>query len=83
MIMNAMFTPKKEEKRNLETWSSVDGGKKRQLDNIMINEGSKNWVRNVKTKGQANINQMYQHKILKMEINIKLNEKKTRKEGNI
>ena len=71
-IMNTTITPEKEEIRNLETRSIPDGGIKRQLDYIMINESCKNWIRNVKTKGQADISQIYQHKIITMEINIRL-----------
>ena len=49
-IMNTMFTPKKAEIRNLETRSSPDGGIRRQLDYIIINESCKNWIKSVKMK---------------------------------
>ena len=80
-IVNTVFTPKKGMVENLETWRSGDGGIQRQLDYIIISEENKNRVRSAKTKGQSNINQMRQRKILRMEINISIKSKK-KKRGN-
>ena len=62
--MNTTFTPKKGKKKKLETRASGDGEIQRQLDYLMISEKTKNWVRRTEARGQANINQTYQHKII-------------------
>ena len=80
-IMNTMFTPKKGEKGKLVTCTSGDGGAQRHLDYI-ISEKNKNWVKKTETRGQADINQMYQRGIVRMEINIALKKQEKQKEGN-
>ena len=57
----------------------LGGGIQRKLDYVIISEKKENWVRIAKAKGQADINQMYQRKIVRMEINIKLKQEKKRK----
>ena len=38
----------------------------------MVSQKHKNWVNNSKTKGIANVNQIYQHRILQMDMTMKL-----------
>jgi len=41
----------------------------------MISQKHKNWVNNSRTKGIADINRIYQHRILQMDITMKLKNK--------
>ena len=66
----------------LITWYSGDGEIKKQIDYILISDKHKNWVKNVKTKGIANINQNYQHQMIQTDMVIKLKNKNNTKLGN-
>ena len=68
-------------KKKLSTCTSGDGGVQRHLDYVMISE-DRNWVKRTEARGQANINQMYQHKIIRMEINTALKKQEKEKQEN-
>ena len=42
----------------------------------MVSDKHKNWVNSIKIKGIANINQNYQHRLIHMDIAIKLKKAK-------
>ena len=74
---NTLFNPENNNKDALVTWISGGNNIKKQLDYVMISQKHKNWVNNARTKGIANINQLYQHRIIQMDITMKLKENKT------
>ena len=77
---NALRPPKNDDKHNLITWTSGDGGVGKQLDYILVNNKIKNWINCSKAKGTANPNSTKQHKIICMEMRVKF--KKSKREKN-
>ena len=71
-VTNTFFNPKNDDKKNLVTWISGDGAIKKQIDYIMISGEHKNWVNNVRTKVIANTNQNFHHRILEMDLTMRL-----------
>ena len=69
---NTIHPPKRLEKEKMVTWATGDGKTQKQLDYIMISGNIKTWPNYSKTKGDANPNSENQHKILSMEMRVKL-----------
>ena len=68
---NTIYTPKNNDKQKLVTWTSGDGKIKKQLDYILVNKETRNWVNNSRAQGTANPNSENQHKIICMEMRVK------------
>eukprot|EP00397_Hematodinium_sp_SG-2012_P065965 GEMP01097360.1.p1 GENE.GEMP01097360.1~~GEMP01097360.1.p1 ORF type:complete len:176 (+),score=4.02 GEMP01097360.1:58-585(+) len=73
--MNTCFIPKKNEKKNLITWTSPDEKTQKQIDYISISKEQKNWVKCIKYHDSANGRDNKQHRILEMRIQIRYSKK--------
>ena len=69
---NTLYDPQNNDKEKLMTWISSDSNIKKQLDYIMISQKHKNWIKTQGQKGIAIIEQIYQHRILQMDITMRL-----------
>ena len=71
-VTNTKFIPKNNNKQHLVTWQNNDEGIKKQIDFIMIDKKHSNWATQAKTKGTANPNSNYQHKLILLKIRLKM-----------
>ena len=74
---NTIHPPKRHEKEKMVTWVSGDGKTQKQLDYIIISDNIETWLNYSKTKGTATPNSENQHKILSVEIRVKLSKPHT------
>ena len=67
-ITNAMPKPKREDRGRLVTWMGGGGGAKRKSGHLIIISGMRrNRLNKTRVKGRVDINQMYQHWVIRIE----------------